>query len=105
MTAAAIVTFALAGVITYGWRASFLALRDPHAALPPWLRRSLRHVPAAVLSALVLPAFVRHTGTLDLWDARVLAGIVGGVVAYRTRSILGTIVAGMAVLLAANLLT
>lgn len=101
MTGVALLTFAVAGLVTFGWRFSFLAIRDADERLAPWVQEALRHVPAAVLAALVAPAFLRHTGTVDLWDARVLAGLIGGVVAWRTRSILWTVVVGMAVLLVA----
>lgn len=104
MTPVAILTFVVAGVVTFVWRFSFLTVRDAEQRLPPWLREALRHVPAAVLAALVAPALVRHTGALDLFDARVLAGIAGGLVAWRTRSILGTVVVGMAVLFLVGLL-
>lgn len=104
MTPVALLTFAVAGVITFGWRFSFLAVRDADERLAPWVREALRHVPPAVLAALVAPALVRHSGTIDVLDARVLAGLVGGLVAWRTRSILGTVVAGMAVLLLVRLL-
>ncbi|MEX2420238.1 MAG: AzlD domain-containing protein [Actinomycetota bacterium] len=103
MTGIALLTFAVAGIITFGWRFSFLALPDADERLAPWIRESLRHVPAAVLAALVAPAFLRHTGSVDLWDERLLAALVGGFVAWRTRSILATVVMGMAVLLAAGL--
>jgi branched-subunit amino acid transport protein len=85
-------------------RLSFLAVRDADRRLTPAVRRVLRHVPPAVLAALVAPAFLRHSGSVDLWDGRVLAGVVAGWVAWRFRSILGTIVVGMAVLVVADLL-
>jgi branched-subunit amino acid transport protein len=103
VTPAALVAFAAAGLVTFLWRFSFLALPDADQRLTPAVRRVLRHVPPAVLAALVAPAFVRHQGVVDLWDPRVLAGLVAGLVAWRFRSILGTIAAGMAVLLLANL--
>lgn len=100
MTGVALLTFAVAGAVTFGWRFSFLSIRDADERLPAWVRGALRHVPAAVLAALVAPAFLRHTGAIDVWDVRVLAGLVGGLVAWRTRSILWTVVIGMAILLA-----
>lgn len=102
MTGIAVLTFLVAGLITFGWRVSFLTVRNADQRLPVWMRGALRHVPAAVLAALVAPAFVRHTGSVDLFDVRVLAGLVGGLVAWRTRSILATVVVGMAVILVAN---
>jgi len=63
--------------------------------MPPLLRRWLRYVPAAVLAALVAPAALAPQGRLEVglpsW-----AALVGVVVAWRTRSVLWTIVGGMA---------
>jgi branched-subunit amino acid transport protein len=63
--------------------------------LPPLLRRWLRYVPPAVLAALVVPAALAPQGRLEpgthAWA--VLAGVI---VAWRTRSVLWTILGGMA---------
>jgi branched-subunit amino acid transport protein len=54
-------------------------------------------VPPAVLAAIVAPAIAQPSGAaLGPIDLRLLAGAVAGVVAYRTRSIATTFVAGMA---------
>jgi branched-subunit amino acid transport protein len=64
------------------------------------LRQALRFVPAAVLSAIILPEVVQPAGVLDLslGNERLLAGLVAVVVAWYTRNVLWTIGAGMVTL-------
>jgi branched-subunit amino acid transport protein len=63
--------------------------------VPPLLQRWLRYVPPAVLSALIVPAALAPQGHVELglpaWSV-----LVGAIVAWRTRSVLWTIVGGMA---------
>lgn len=68
--------------------------------MPNWLSRALRFVPAAALAALVFPALTHPTGHLDLslQNFRLLAGLGGAIVAWRTRNVLLTILVGMALL-------
>ncbi len=68
--------------------------------IPNWLRDALKFVPASVLAALVLPALVYSEGILDisLNNIRLLAGIGGALVAWRTKNVLWTIIVGMALL-------
>jgi branched-subunit amino acid transport protein len=68
--------------------------------MPEWLRRALRFVPSAALAALVFPALTHPAGHLDLslHNFRLLAGLGGVLVAWRTRNVLLTIVIGMALL-------
>ena len=84
---------------TFGQRASFLLLPE-RVRLPEWLRRSLRYVPAAVLTAIWAPELLLHKGVLSiaLGNERLLAGIVAIAVAWRFRVTLGTIIAGLAAL-------
>lgn len=89
------------GLITYATRLSFIYIigsRD----IPGWLRRTLRFVPPAVLSAILLPELLIHSGRLDisLGNHRLLAGVLAALVAWRTGSALLTIGAGMLALLA-----
>jgi branched-subunit amino acid transport protein len=65
--------------------------------MPEWLRRALRFVPSAALAALVFPALTHPAGHFDLslQNFRLLAGIAGAVVAWRTRNVLLTILVGM----------
>ena len=75
-------------VVTYALRASFLLL-PPEVETPPLLKRALRYVPAAVLTAIWVPE-VFAPG-----DERLLAGIVAMAVAWRWRGTFATIVAGL----------
>lgn len=81
------------------FRASFFLLQD-RLRMPRWMARSLDYVPPAVLAALVLPAFVdlRRGLGASAADPRFLAGVVAVAVAWRTKGILPTLVAGMATL-------
>lgn len=63
--------------------------------LPGILRRWLAFVPIAVLAALVTPAALVQQERL-VWGARGWASLVGCWVAWRTRSVIWTIVAGLA---------
>ncbi len=90
----------LGGLLTFGMRLSFIYLFG-RVNVPDIVRRALRFVPPAVLSALVLPDLVMPSGHLDLGIAnhRWLAGLVAIIVAWRSRSILLTILAGVAALI------
>lgn len=95
----------LAGIITFVTRLSFIALLD-RMRLPAWFGRALRFVPVAVLSAIILPQTAMRNGTTDLsWrNPQLLSAALAILVAWRTRNILLTIVAGMLALLAAQAL-
>jgi branched-subunit amino acid transport protein len=68
--------------------------------MPEWLRRALRFVPSAALAALVFPALTHPSGHFDLslQNFRLLAGLGGAVVAWRTHNVLLTILVGMVLL-------
>jgi branched-subunit amino acid transport protein len=89
----------LAGAGTYAMRASFLGFAHRLTTLAPWLQRVLRQIPPAALASLVVPALIRPAGHLDVTQARLYAGVAAGLVAWRTRSALLTLVVGMGVLL------
>jgi len=82
-----LVLLAMAAV-TYLLRASFLLL-PPEVETPPLLKRALRYVPAAVLTAIWVPE-VFASG-----DERLLAGVVAMAAAWRWRGTFATIVAGL----------
>ncbi|HEV3241237.1 MAG TPA: AzlD domain-containing protein [Casimicrobiaceae bacterium] len=88
------------GAVTYSARLSFIALfarRD----MPALLRNALKHVPVAMLTAIVVPAVVfMPPGVLriDLENAKLIAALVAGAVAWWSRSAMLTIAAGMVVL-------
>ncbi len=90
----------LGGLLTYGMRLSFIYLFG-RFEVPETLRRALRFVPPAVLSAIVVPDLLMPSGSLDfsLGNHRLLAGAVAILVAAWTKNTLLTILAGMAALL------
>ena len=79
-------------LVTYALRASFMIL-PPHVETPPLLRRALRYVPAAVLTAIWAPEIVLSPGYEQL-----AAGAVAIAVAWHWRLTFATIVAGLAAL-------
>ena len=89
---------AIAGmaVASFGQRASFLLL-PARVQLPALLRRALRYVPAAVLTAIWAPELLLQKGVLSLapGNERLPAGIVAVAIAWRYRSTFGTIDAGL----------
>lgn len=95
------VWLALAGmaVVTYALRASLLVLPE-RVQLPPLMRRALRFVPAAVLTAIWAPELLLHSGSLHVSVAnpRLLAGIVAIALAWRFRKTFVTIAAGLVAL-------
>jgi branched-subunit amino acid transport protein len=91
--------FLAVGLGTFTLRFLFIYLFGK-IEMPDWLRRALRFVPAAALAALVFPALTHPSGHLDLslQNFRLLAGLGGALVAWRTRNVLLTILVGMALL-------
>lgn len=92
---------AIAGVVltTVVTRASFVVFGN-RVTLAPILEQALRYAPAAVIGALVVPALLLRGGSVDLslGNQRLIAAAVASLVMWRTRSMIGTILAGMAVL-------
>jgi len=88
------------GTVNYVARLSFIALfarRD----MPPLLDRALKHVPAAMLTAIVVPAIVfMPPGVLqlDLGNAKLIAAAAAVAIAAWRKSTTLTIVVGMATL-------
>lgn len=82
-------------VVTYGIRLSFLVFGHG-LAFPAWLERALRYVPAAVLTALIVPMALAPQGAVDvsLHNAYLPGTIVAAVVAFVTRNTLGAILSG-----------
>jgi branched-subunit amino acid transport protein len=65
----------------------------------PLMRRALRFVPPAVLSALIFPELLLPGGTLDLspGNPRLLAGALAALIVWRTKNALLAIGIGMLV--------
>jgi branched-subunit amino acid transport protein len=96
-----IIGLALATLLTRG----FLMVPRREWPLPGWLNRGLRHAPLAALVAVVAPEILLRDGHwLATWrDPQLLAAAAAMGWFFWRRSILGTIVAGTAVLLALKL--
>jgi len=88
-----------AGIVTFALRLSFIALLG-RVEVPPFLERALRFVPAAVLTAVVVPLLLFENGApgISLGNERLLAGLVAVLICWRTRSVPLTLVGGMATL-------
>lgn len=93
------------GLGTFAIRAAFL-LPQQRGEPSPFMKRVLQLVPAAVLSALVAPALFIVDGDLAItWtNDRLVAGVIAAVVAWRAKSVMVTLLAGMAVLWGLRLL-
>lgn len=67
--------------------------------LPDPLLRALRYVPPAVLTAIIVPEVLLPKGHVQIaHNGYLIAGIVAALVSWRTKSLLLTIVLGMAAL-------
>jgi branched-subunit amino acid transport protein len=89
----------LGGLLTFGMRFVFVYLLG-RFEVPETVRRALRFVPPAVLTAIVFPELLLRSGQLDLSPVnfRLLAGVAAILVAWRTKNTLLTILVGMGVL-------
>ena len=97
---------AIAGlaVVTVLTRCFFFILDRPWS-LPPWAHRALQYAPVAALAGVVVPEVVMANGHLvpTLQDARLFAALAG-IAAYTwRRSVLLTLLVGMAVYLPLHL--
>lgn len=93
-------------IVTFSVRYPVLAILG-RLNLPPALTRALKYVPAVVLTAIIMPEIFLHGDTLDIapTNPRLIGALVAGVIAWRTRDLLWTIVGGMAAFFAWRLLT
>jgi branched-subunit amino acid transport protein len=90
------ITIAVA-IITIGLRLSFFLLFGRVDEIPTWAERVLRYVAPAVLAALVLPELLYIGGGISVLNPRLIAGVVAGVVAWRTENLAVTVAVGMIV--------
>jgi len=88
----------VAGLLTYLIRLSFIALLGKWTP-PDWVSHALRFVPPSVLTAIILPELLIRDNQFLPANPRLLAGILAAVVAWRTKSVVLTIAAGMITLL------
>jgi len=93
------------GAFTYAVRLSCIGLLRK-GEMPAFLLKALRFVPITVLPAIILPQLFLRANMLaiTLENPRWLAGIIAALVAWRTRNTLLTIVVGMTVLWALQIM-
>ena len=96
------VVVAVVGLLNYLSRLSFIAI-FARREVPTLLARAFRYVPAAMLTAPVLPMVVVIPAQAQASLPRVVAALAAGVVAFLTRSTLWTLATGMLVLWALQL--
>ena len=86
----------IGSLISFGFRFSLIYLFC-RFHVPEALRKALRYVPPAVLSAIIFPElFIRDEMlNLSLDNYRLMAGLVAILTAWFTKNILITILAGM----------
>ncbi len=84
------------GIVTFGTRLVPIVLLG-RIEIPLIVQRALRFVPPAVLTAIIVPELLYRDSQIDvsLTNARLLAGLIAIVVAWRTKNALITIGVGM----------
>lgn len=98
MTGEELVLIAGMAVVTFLVRWPALALVS-RVTLPQVVLDGMKFIPPAVLAGIIAPAMFAPAGTLDLHlsNAYLVAGVIAGGIAWRTRNLLATIVLGMAI--------
>jgi branched-subunit amino acid transport protein len=94
------------GAITYVLRLSFIGLSG-RLKIPALVQRGLAFVPPSVFSALILPDLLNTSSLASpslAGDARLIAGVVALLVAWRSKSVVVTIGTGLVVLTTLQLL-
>ena len=85
--------------VTFLVRYGFFALGE-RVAFPPVVKRALRYVPAAVLTAIVVPMVLLPDGAhwqLGWHNAWLLGALATGLIAWRFNHLLASIAGGMTV--------
>lgn len=97
--------FLLGGLLTFGMRFIFIYLLG-RFEVPDVIRRALRFVPPAVLTAIVIPELLIQADHINLspMNFRLLAGVAAVLTAWKTKNTLLTILAGMLTLVLLELL-
>jgi len=82
--------------VTFGIRYLLFALAD-RIRMAPWIEASLRFIPPAVLTAIVLPAVLLPKGDWDLsWsNPYLVSALVAAAAGSATRNLLATIAIGL----------
>lgn len=96
-------TIIISGLLTFGIRLSFIYLAG-RVTMPEWFMQALRFVPAAVLSAIIVPETLTWQGTtsLDWRNPQLWAAAVAILVGLRVKNVLAIIGVGMAAFLVAS---
>ena len=89
-------TIIIAGILTYAIRLSFIFFYGK-INMPDLVEKTLKFVPPAVLTAIFLPELLLDNGEpfISLGNARLLAGSLAIIVAWRTKNVTYTILIGM----------
>ncbi len=89
-------TIIIAGILTYAIRLSFVIFYGK-INMPDLVEQTLKFVPPAVLTAIFLPELLLDNGEpfISLGNARLLAGSLAIIVAWRTKNVTYTILIGM----------
>ena len=85
------------GALNFLSRLSFIAV-FAHFEMPPLVARGLRFVPAAMLTAIVVPAVVFSAPgafAFSYANPKVVAAAVAAVIAWRTKNAVATMAVGM----------
>jgi branched-subunit amino acid transport protein len=90
----ATVVLLLAAVVSWTLRVLFITI-VPAARLPAAVRDALDDVAPAVMAALVVTSLAHGRGPSGLVTTEVVAALVAGLVAWRTRDLALTVAAGV----------
>lgn len=87
------------GILTYAIRLTPILLME-RVQIRGRAQQALRFVPTAVLSAIIFPELLILDGSVDIsvGNARLLAGLLAAIVAWRTKNVLWAVITGMATL-------
>jgi branched-subunit amino acid transport protein len=97
-TMSEVVLIAGMAAVTFGVRYPVLALLGK-VELPPLMLRALRYVPVAVLTAIIATSVLipsENRIQIGLGNAYLVAAIIAALVSWRSKSLLLTIIIGMA---------
>lgn len=85
------------GITTFAMRFVFIGLFGRYE-VPRWLERPLAYIAPAVLAAITVPAILAPGTNLDLASPFIPAALLGGIAAWKTKSIGAAIVVGLGTL-------
>lgn len=91
--------------VTFGIRYFLFAVAD-RIRLAPWIEGSLRFIPPAVLTAIILPAVLLPKGDwqVSFTNPYLVSAVAAAAAGVLTRNLLATIAIGLAVFFALRLL-